>query len=80
MLQKETERPKLHCLHAIHLIKADLNLLIKILIAHQFVWHGDTHGMSGEVQGQEDPDQANWASMLYSRMKSPSYYDLSPCT
>jgi hypothetical protein len=55
MLEKETGRPKLHRLQVIHLIKADLNLLIKILIARRFVWHGEHHGIFGEGQAGSRP-------------------------
>jgi hypothetical protein len=55
MLEKEQGRPKLHRLRVIHLIKADLNLLIKILIARRFVWHGENHGIFGEAQAGSRP-------------------------
>jgi hypothetical protein len=40
-LEKDTGSPKLHRLRATHLLEADLNLLIKIIIARRFVWHGE---------------------------------------
>ena len=55
MLEKEPGRPKLHRLRVIHLIEADLNLLIKILIARRFVWHGEAHGIFGEAQAGSRP-------------------------
>lgn len=37
MLEKDTGLPKLHRLCVVHLLEADLNLLVKIIIAHRFV-------------------------------------------
>jgi hypothetical protein len=58
MLEKEPGHPKLHRLQAIHLLEADLNLLIKILLARRFVWHAEDHAAFGEAQagsqGQDD--------------------------
>jgi hypothetical protein len=56
MLEKESGGPKLHQLRVIHLIEADLNLLIKIHIAGRFVWHGETHGiLFGGAQTESRP-------------------------
>ena len=58
MLEKEACRPKLQRPRVIHLIEADLNLLIKILIARRFVWHGETHGIFGEAQAGSRPGRS----------------------
>jgi hypothetical protein len=50
MLEKDHGRPKLHRLRVIHLLEADLNQLIKIILARQFVWHGEQHGVFGDAQ------------------------------
>ena len=55
MLKKDTGSPKLHRLRVIHLLEADLNLLIKIIIARCFVWHGEQHGTFSEVQAGGRP-------------------------
>jgi hypothetical protein len=55
MLAKDTGRPRLHQLRAIYLLEADLNLLIKIIIARRFVWHGEQHGLFGEAQAGRRP-------------------------
>jgi hypothetical protein len=57
-LEKDTGSPKLHRLRVAHLLKADLNLLIKIIIARCFVWHGEKHGIFGEAQAGGRPGRA----------------------
>ena len=58
MLEKDTGSPKLHRLRVIHLLEADLNLLIKIIIARRFVWHGEQHGTFGEAQAGGRPGRS----------------------
>jgi hypothetical protein len=58
MLEKETGRPRHHRLWVIHLIEANLNLLINILIARRFVWHGEKHAIFGEGQAGSRPGRA----------------------
>eukprot|EP00978_Attheya_sp_CCMP212_P021485 scaffold62820_cov32-Attheya_sp.AAC.2 len=58
MLEKEPGWPKLHRLRVIHLIEAGLNLLIKILIARRFVWHGETHKLFGKAQAGSRPGRS----------------------
>ncbi len=58
MLEKDNGSPKLHRLRVIHLLEADLNLLIKIIIARRFVWHGETHGTFGEAQAGGRPGRS----------------------
>jgi hypothetical protein len=58
MLEKDHGRPKLHRLRVIHLLEADLNLLIKIILARRFVWHGEQHGAFGEAQFESRPGQS----------------------
>jgi hypothetical protein len=43
MFEKENGYPKLHRLRVVYLLEADFNLLINILIARRFVWHGEAH-------------------------------------
>jgi hypothetical protein len=57
-LEKDTGSPKLHRLRAMHLLEADLNLLIKIIIARRFVWHGEKHGVFGEAQAGGRPGRS----------------------
>ena len=66
MLEKDNGSPKLHRLRVIHLLEADLNLLIKIIIARRFVWHGETHGTFGEAQHPFAPSFASlrWKTTL----------------
>jgi hypothetical protein len=73
MLEKEPGRPKLHRLRVIHLIEADLNLLIKILIARRFVWHGEAHGIFGEAQAGSRPGRSAIDVVLQKELT----YDLS---
>jgi hypothetical protein len=68
MLEKESGHPKLHRLRVMHLLEADLNLLIKILLARCFVWHGKDHVSFGEAQagsrpGKQAPDLEDQPSM-----------------
>ena len=58
MLEKDTGSPKLHRLRVIHLLEADLNLLVKIIIARRFVWHGEQHGIFGEAQAGGRPGRS----------------------
>jgi hypothetical protein len=58
MLEKDTGSPKLHRLRVIHLLKADLNLLVKIIIARRFVWHGEKHDAFGEAQAGGRPGRS----------------------
>jgi hypothetical protein len=57
MLEKDQGSPKLHRLRVIHLLEADLNLLIKIIIARRFVWHGEKHNAFGEAQAGGRPGE-----------------------
>jgi hypothetical protein len=74
MLEKDPGRPK-HCLRVIHLLEADLNLLIKILLACCFVWHAEDHQAFGEAHRQA-PAQAD----RQSSRKSSRYHDLAART
>jgi hypothetical protein len=55
MLEKDTGSPKLHRLRVTHLLEADLNLVVKIIIARRFVWPGEKHGAFGEAQAGGRP-------------------------
>jgi hypothetical protein len=58
MLEKDTGSPKLHRLRVTHLLKTDFNLLVKIIIARRFVWHGEKHGAFGEAQAGGRPGRS----------------------
>jgi hypothetical protein len=58
MLEKDTGSPKLHRLRVTHLLEADLNLVVKIIIARRFVWHGEKHGAFGEAQAGGRPGRS----------------------
>jgi hypothetical protein len=76
MLEKETGHPKLHRLRVIHLLEADLNLLIKILIARRFVWHCEDHKAFGEAQAGSRPGRSAIDVVLQKELT----YDLSART
>jgi hypothetical protein len=76
MLEKENGHPKLHRLRVIHLLEADLNLLIKILIARQFVWKGENHAMFGDAQAGSRPGRSAIDVVLQKELT----YDLSART
>jgi hypothetical protein len=59
MLEKEKGSPKLHRLRVIHLLEADLNLLVKIIIARRFVWHCEDHKAFGEAQAGSRPGRSS---------------------
>ena len=58
MLGKDNGSPKLHRLRVIHLLEADLNLIVKIIIARRFVWHGEKHKIFGEAQAGGRPGRS----------------------
>jgi hypothetical protein len=49
---------KLHRLRVLHLLEADFNLLIKILLARRFVWHCEDHQAFGEDQAGSRPGRS----------------------
>ena len=58
MLEKDTGSPKLHQRRGIHLLEANLNLLVKIIIARRFLWHGEQHGTFKEAQAGRRPGRS----------------------
>jgi hypothetical protein len=76
MLEKESGHPKLHRLRVIHLLEADLNLLIRILLARRFVWHGEDHDAFGDSQAGSRPGRSAIDVVLQKELT----YDLSART
>jgi hypothetical protein len=59
MLEKDVGHPKLHRLHIIHPLEANLNFLIKILVERHFVWHSEEdHGAFGEAHTGSRPGRS----------------------
>ena len=76
MLEKDIGSPKLHRLRVIHLLEADLNLLVKIVITRRFVWHGEQHGTFGEGQAGGRPGRLANDVVLQKELT----YDIAHCT
>jgi hypothetical protein len=58
MLEKDTGHPKLLRLQVHHLLEADFNLLIKIIIICWFVWHCEDNKALVEAQVGSRPGRS----------------------
>jgi hypothetical protein len=75
MLKKDTGHPKLHRLRVLHLLEADFNLLIKIIIARRFVWHCEDSNAFGKAQAGSQPGRSAIDVVLQKELT----YELSAC-
>lgn len=76
MLEKYTRHPKLHWLRVIHLLEADLNQMIKILLAWCFIWHSKEHDACGKAQVGSQPGRSAINVVLQKEL----IYDLAAST
>eukprot|EP00957_Ditylum_brightwellii_P094897 7227179-Ditylum_brightwellii.AAC.1 len=50
MLEKDPGSPKLHCLHIIVIVEADMNMIMKVIWARTLVPHAEKHKALSRVQ------------------------------